>query len=110
MNISIKKKPLVQTERLTIKPYSAADKEQLAELLTNEEITETFMVPDFENREQVYSLVDKLILFSRIEDTSHLEYGIYLDNRMIGFVNDCGTEVDAIEIGYVIHPKYQGHG
>ena len=47
MNISIKKKPLVQTERLTIKPYSAADKEQLAELLTNEEITETFMVPDF---------------------------------------------------------------
>lgn len=110
MNISIKKKPLVHTERLTIKPYSAADREQLAELLTNEEITKTFMVPDFENREQVYSLVDKLILFSRIEDTAHLEYGIYLDNRMIGFVNDCGTEEDAIEIGYVIHPKYQGHG
>lgn len=110
MNISIKKKPLVQTERLTIKPYSAADKEQLAELLTNEEITETFMVPDFENREQVYSLAEKLIAFSSLEDTAHLEYGVYLDNRMIGFVNDCGTEEDAIEIGYVIHPKYQGHG
>ncbi len=46
----------------------------------------------------------------KVEDTAHLEYGVYLDNRMIGFVNDCGTEGDAIEIGYVIHTQCQGYG
>ena len=28
----------------------------------------------------------------------------------MGFVNDCGMEDNEIEIGYVIHPDYQGHG
>lgn len=29
---------------------------------------------------------------------------------MIGFVNDCEIGDDEIEIGYVIHPQYQGRG
>ena len=36
--------------------------------------------------------------------------GIYLDDDMIGFVNDCGYDDEAIELGYVIDPAFQGRG
>lgn len=110
MALSIQKKPWIKTERLTIKPYALQDVEALAGLLTDPEITKTFMVPEFTFPEQAVALAKKLVAFSQPEDTKHLEYGIYLDGKIIGFVNDCGIEDDEIEIGYVIHSDYQGHG
>ena len=110
MALPIKKKTLIKTERLTIKPYALEDMNGLVDLLINPEITKTFMVPKFESLEQMENLAKKLIFFSQEEDTNHLEYGIYLDGKIIGFVNDCGIEDEEIEIGYVIHPNYQGHG
>ena len=77
MNLPIKKAS-VKTERLTLKPYSQSDKERLIGLITNSEITKSFMVPDFETAGQAAALAEKLIAFSQPEDVSHLEYGIYL--------------------------------
>lgn len=110
MALPIRKKARIETQRLTIKPYSLEDLDGLVELLTNPAITKTFMVPEFESREQMEDLAKKLIAFSQEEDTEHLEYGIYLDKKVIGFVNDCGIEDEEIEIGYVIHPDFQGYG
>lgn len=110
MELQIKKKALIETERLTIKPYALEDVNRLVDLLINPEIAKTFMVPKFESFEQVENLAKKLIAFSHEDDTKHLEYGIYLEGKLIGFVNDCGIEDEEIEIGYVIHPDYQGHG
>lgn len=110
MPLPIKKKTMIKTKRLTIKPYSSDDVKGLVGLLTDAEITKTFMVPEFESLEQAELLVKKLIAFSSIEDTVHLEYGIYLDGKIIGFINDCGIEDEEVKIGYVIHPKYKGQG
>lgn len=110
MTIPIKKKTFIKTERLIIKPYVAEDVEGLIGLLTNPDITQTFMVPEFDSYEQTEELAKKLIAFSHVGDTTHLEYGIYLGKRLIGFLNDCGMEEKEIEIGYVIHPDYQGKG
>ena len=110
MTIPVKKKTFIKTERLIIKPYATEDVEGLISLLTNPDITQTFMVPEFESYEQMEELAKKLITFSQVEDTTHLEYGIYLGERLIGFLNDCGMEEKEIEIGYVIHPDYQGKG
>ena len=110
MTLPIKKKSMLETRRLTIKPYALEDVDGLVELLTNPEITKTFMVPEFASMEQAQNLAKKLIAFSQKEDTKHLEYGIYLDGKLIGFINDCGVEKDEIEIGYAIHPDYQGNG
>ena len=110
MALPIKKKALIKTERLIIKPYSSEDVDELVNLLLNPEITKTFMVPRFESVEQMKNLAEKLIDFSRVEDTTHLEYGIYLNGKIIGFINDCGMKDEEIEIGYVIHPDFQGHG
>lgn len=110
MDLSIRKKAAIHTKRLTLKPYSPRDIPVLTRLLQDEEITKTFMVPDFETKAQVTVLAKKLLSFSSIADTRHLEYGIYLGATLIGFVNDCGIEEDSIEIGYVIHPDYQRRG
>ena len=110
MNLPIQKKPCICTKRLTLRPYAPRDTEQLVALLTHPAVTKTFMVPDFAAREQAVALAGRLIAMSRPEDTAHLEYAICLDDRLIGFVNDCGIEEDEIEIGYVVHPDEQGHG
>ena len=110
MNLPIQKKPCIRTKRLTLRPYAPADTEQLVALLTHPEVTKTFMVPDFATPEQAVALVSRLVAMSRPEDTAHLEYGICLDDRLIGFVNDCGIEEDEIEIGYVVSPDEQGRG
>ncbi len=110
MALPIREKTQIKTERLILKPYSEQDMDALINLLTDPEITSTFMVPEMGSRSCAEELVKKLIGFSQPDDTKHLEYGIYLGEKMIGFVNDCGVEEDEIEIGYVIHPQYQGHG
>lgn len=110
MGRPIVKKAAIQTERLVLRPYRSGDRERLAEMLTNPEITKTFMVPDYPETEQYYELADKLIAFGRIEDTTHLEYGICLDGYLIGFINDCGFDDHAIEVGYVIDPAFKGKG
>lgn len=110
MPLPIRKKAFIKTERLTVKPYASDDLDGLVHLLTDPQIVKTFMVPEFESVAQMENLAEKLILFSRQQDTEHLEYGIYSDGKLIGFVNDCGIGDEEIEIGYVIHPDHQGHG
>ena len=95
---------------MTLGPYRKEDRERLKEMMQNPKITATFMVPDYCEEVQFYALADKLIEFSQINDTIHLEYGIYLDGYMIGFVNDSGYDDEAIELGYVIDPAFQGRG
>lgn len=109
MTLIIKKK-IIKTKRLTIQPFNDKDIDDLIDLLTNEEICKTFMIPEFETKAQAISLANKLIDFSKIEDVKHLEYGIYKDDNLIGFINDCGYDDNEIEIGYVIHPKYKNNG
>lgn len=106
----IKKKSIIQTKRLTIKPLSEQDKGGLTDILSSKEVTKTYIVPKFNSPQELQNLAEKLITFSRIEDETHLEYGIYLNEKIIGFINDCGFSDDEIEIGYVIHPQYQGQG
>lgn len=110
MALPIKKKTQIKTDRLILRPYSEQDIGTLIDLLTDPAVTSTFMVPEMESKSCAEELVRKLIGFSQPDDTKHLEYGIYLNEKMIGFINDCGIEDDEIEIGYVIHPQYQGHG
>ena len=110
MPIPIHEKELIQTERLTLHPLTENDVDALVGLLTDPVITKTFMVPLYETRAEYEDLARKLISFSAIEDTVHLTVGVYLADRLIGFINDCGIEEDSIEIGYVIDSSLHGHG
>lgn len=99
---------MIKTQRLTLKPFDDADQEGMIELLTNEKVKKTFMIPDFHSKEEVEALFKKLK-----EDSiskNHYERGIYLHNVLIGFINDVEVEGDKIELGYVIHPAFHNKG
>ena len=46
----LNKKASIRTQRLTLQVISKEDTEQLVQLLTNHEITKTFMVPDLKHQ------------------------------------------------------------
>jgi len=96
------------TERLTIKPYTEQDEDDMISLLTNDVIRKTFMIPDLPTKEKQQAMFRKLLSWS--QSGEHLELGIYLNKRLIGFLNDVMNENKAIELGFVIHPDYHGRG
>lgn len=99
---------VIKTKRLEIKPYQDADEKAMIELLTNQKIKESFMIPDFETEKEAINMFKKLQAFSYSEE--HYERGIYIDNKLIGFVNDVEIGDGVIELGYVIHPDHQNIG
>ena len=103
-----KKKEILKTERLLLKPFDESDRQQMVDILCNEEIKKTYMIPDFSDKKDAEALFEKLMLVSRSDD--RFEYGIYYNDQLIGFVNDCEIKDLMIEIGYVILPKHQGKG
>lgn len=98
----------IKTERLAIKPYGVSDQAAMIELLTNQEIKKSYMIPDFQTEEEAINMFKKLYAFSY--DDKHYERGIYLNQQLIGFVNDVEIEDSVIELGYVIHPEYHNKG
>ncbi len=98
----------IKTERLEIKPFSKEDRNDLADLLLREDIKKTFMIPDFADEKAL----DRMIaVFMRVSETAeHFTRGIYLDSKLIGFINDVEIDDGCIEFGYVIHPAFWGNG
>lgn len=98
----------IKTERLELKPLSDSDRDNMIELLTNNEIKKTYMLPDFESEEQAEKL------FLRLKEGSIAEkvyqVGVFLDGEVIGYANEVERDDDKIELGYMIHPKHHNQG
>lgn len=99
---------MLETKRLILKPYGDEDEDRMIELLTNDTIKETYIIPDFASREEACAMFRKLKQYS--ESDGHYEFGIYLSNELIGFVNDVSVVHETIEIGYAFHPDFHNKG
>jgi len=99
---------MLKTKRLILKPYEDSDETAMIELLTNKTIKESYIIPEFITKADTVSYFKKLQRYSR--DPHHYELGIYLQNELIGFVNDVSIDEKIIEIGYVIHPNHHNKG
>lgn len=102
------KPPYLHTQRLLLGPIRASDESDMLRIFLNDDVRKTYMIPQFRAPEEAISL------FRRFRDLSlsdtHVVYGIYLQDRLIGFLNDVHTDGHTIEVGYVIHPDYKNHG
>lgn len=106
--MKIKMQNSIKTERLMLRSMSKNDEKNALDLLTNEQIAKTFMLPIFQERKDVIPLFERLRLLSLNE--RHFVYGIYLQDEMIGFLNDVGMTENSVELGYCLHPKYHNQG
>lgn len=98
---------LLSTERLTLHPFTEEDKESVVSLLLNPDIYRTYMIPELEDAEEAADFFHRLKEFSERPD--FFMYGIYLKEKLIGWINECGNK-DGIEMGYVIDSAHRGHG
>ena len=103
-----KKSEKLQTKRLTLRAFKECDRQQVLDIFFDEDIKKTYMIPDFESKLQAQALFEKLMNFSLSDE--HFVYGICLDNVLIGFINDCETKDNTIEIGFVIAKAYHNQG
>ena len=99
---------MIKTSRLMIQPYDILDKNPMIELLKNPIIKQNYVIPDFSSTKECEEYFLKLLRYSH--SLKHYERGIYLNQHLIGFVNDVNIENKKIEIGYVIHPEYHQQG
>ena len=98
----------LMTDRLVLRPFQDSDRERMIMILRNEEVSTTFMLPEFSDDSVAGRLFDRILLNSQSD--AHYERAVCLDGQIIGFVNDVEIQNNTIELGYVIHPDYQGRG
>jgi len=98
----------MEKRKISLNTISAADETIMLDILTNNIVKQTYMLPDYECREDAIPLFHRLITLSM--DQTRYVRGIYLGDILIGFVNDVEIKNRTIELGYVIHPRYHGNG
>lgn len=93
---------------MELRPITEAEKAVMLELLTDGQIKQTYMLPDFPSTEDAAPLFRRLCGLSREE--SHFVRGIFAEENLVGFLNDVEIQNGTIELGYVIHPAHWGRG
>lgn len=98
----------IKTPRLELKPITPDSLENLTDLLTDALVTKFYMVPDFPSREDARKLSRRLMALSYAEERRVA--GIYLENDLIGILNQTNVQGECIELGYALLPRYHNRG
>ena len=97
----------IQTPRLILKPMDDRDSQMVQAILTHSAVTSTYMVPDL-TPAQADTLFQRFKALSA--DPARFVRGIYLNEELIGFLNDTEIEGDSMELGWALHPLYHNQG
>ena len=96
------------TKNLHIRPFLPQDLEPMLDLLTDETVKQTYILPDYPHRDGAKPLFERLRALS--QSNERYVAAICLEDCCIGLVNDTEIKDDAIEIGYAILPQYHNRG
>ncbi len=106
--VMLKRKEVLTTKSLILKPIENGDKKDVLAVFENKLVGKTYMTPVFDSDEA------REKFFARIKEVSQKDeifcYGIYLNKSFIGLLNDTSVENDEIELGYCLHPDYWNKG
>ena len=98
----------IQTLRLTLGEIRDCDFDDMMSVLKNDVVAATYRIPDLDTREAEIELFEYLRDISQRED--RYLFGIFLDGKLIGLINDCEINSECIEMGYALHPDYHNQG
>ena len=95
---------IITTPRLTLGVIRECDFDAMMAIFKSDVVKATYMVPDLETREAEINLFERLRDLSLRED--RYVFGIFLDGKLIGLLNDTEICGKTIEVGYALHPDY----
>lgn len=98
----------VKTQRLELKPVCTNGLVALTDLLTDDLVKQTYMVPDFASREDARKMARRISALTN--DPGRYVAGIYLGDQLIGLLNETERDGDRIEVGYAILPRFHNRG
>lgn len=98
---------IIITPRLILKRMTCQDVVEGVRIYRDARVNKTYMFPDL-TEDAAKKLHDRLCLLSS-DDRRYIR-GIYLNNRMVGFINDPEITDTCIELGWVVAPEYQNRG
>ncbi len=98
----------IGADSLILRPFVDSDEEDVLSILLNDEVKKTYMLPDFDSREEAKGLFKRLQEMSLSDD--RYVYAVTLDAKVIGIFNEVEKNGDTIEVGYAIHPYYKNQG
>ncbi|MBQ8953505.1 MAG: GNAT family N-acetyltransferase [Clostridia bacterium] len=98
----------IASRRLRLRPIAEGDRADMLRIFSSERVGETYMLPDFDGPEAMERLFRRFAALSQAPD--RFVYGIALEGRLIGFLNETEKDEASIELGYAIHPDWQGRG
>jgi RimJ/RimL family protein N-acetyltransferase len=99
---------MVTTANLVLDSLKDKDQEAITQILTNNKIKETYVIPDLDANE-AEKLFKKLKLNSK--SNGHYVRGIFKDGKLIGLINENGRLVDKrVDLSLAITPEEQGKG
>lgn len=96
------------TENLYLGRLKEKDKSRVVDILTNDLVKQTYMVPDFPSREAAEPLFYRFQALS--EGRGRFFRGIYAENELVGFIHEVERIGQTVELGYVIHPDFHNRG
>ena len=98
----------ITTPRLTLSAFRECDFDAMMAIFKSDAVKATYMVPDLQTHEDEMKLFSALRALSERDD--RYVFGIFLDGKLIGILND--TEINGvnIEMGYALHPDYYNQG
>ena len=99
---------IINTNRLELHSINSNDEQLILEIFQSEEVAKTYMLPKFTSVDEMQKLHHRFINLSN--NLNRFVYGIYYENKLIGFVNDVEMKEDFIELGYVINPRFKSNG
>ena len=93
---------------ITLRAFQPEDQQRILQAVTDKTVNKTYMLPDFTQLEDAIPLFDRLMALSK--DRSRYVRCISKNQEAIGFINDVEIKNGKIELGYVLHPTFHGHG
>ncbi len=93
---------------MTLGEIRECDFDDMMSVLKNDVVAATYRIPDLDTREAELELFEYLRNISQKED--RYLFGIFLDGKLIGLINDCEINDECIEMGYALHPDYHNQG
>ena len=102
-------KPMtIPAGRVLLRPIEEGDWADMLRIFTDDCVKKTYMLPDFDGVEAMDRLFCRFMALSR--DPARFVYGVALNGRLVGFLNETVKDEAVIELGYVIHPDWQNRG